>query len=119
MTNIVQMIRDREAELEVNEERNERAKRVCERYDELRKIGAHGHYETMMRVVREEVEREREDCARLADMEAALCRARATTFDKLTAHDRRLEDVSLSEAYEDFAITAESIAKAIRFRSQL
>jgi predicted nucleotidyltransferase component of viral defense system len=30
--------------------------RVQNRYDELMKIGKHGHYETMFRVVREEVE---------------------------------------------------------------
>ncbi len=38
---------------------NERAIRVAARYDELMREGKHGHYETLFRVVREEVERER------------------------------------------------------------
>lgn len=33
--------------------------RVKERYDELTRQGKHGHYETMFRIVREEVERDR------------------------------------------------------------
>lgn len=37
-------------------EKNERNARVQSRYDELRQEGKHGHYETMFRVVREEVE---------------------------------------------------------------
>lgn len=36
---------------------NERNARVQRRYDELMREGAHGHYETLFRVVREEVER--------------------------------------------------------------
>ncbi len=35
----------------------DRNARVSERYDELMREGKHGHYETMFRVVREEVER--------------------------------------------------------------
>lgn len=38
-------------------EKNERNARVKARYDELMVEGRHGHYETMFRVVREEVER--------------------------------------------------------------
>ena len=38
-------------------EKTERNKRVQARYDELMAIGKRGHYETMFRVVREEVER--------------------------------------------------------------
>lgn len=39
------------------EAKTERNRRVMARYDELMQIGRHGHYETMFRVVREEVER--------------------------------------------------------------
>ena len=38
----------------------ERNARVQKRYDELMREGKHGHYETLFRVVREEIERERE-----------------------------------------------------------
>lgn len=38
-------------------EKRERNRRVAARYDELMAEGKHGHYETMFRVVREEVER--------------------------------------------------------------
>ncbi len=38
-------------------EKADRNKRVQSRYDELMREGKHGHYETMFRVVREEVER--------------------------------------------------------------
>ena len=38
-------------------EKTERNKRVQQRYDELMREGKHGHYETLFRVVREEVER--------------------------------------------------------------
>lgn len=40
-------------------EMNERNARVQRRYDEMMQAGRHGHYETMFRVVKEEVERER------------------------------------------------------------
>jgi hypothetical protein len=43
-------------------EKNERNARVQSRYDELMAEGRHGHYETMFRVVREEVERALEQC---------------------------------------------------------
>jgi|GEM_PF-6324256 len=36
--------------------KTERNKRVQARYDELMREGKHGHYETMFRVVREEVD---------------------------------------------------------------
>jgi hypothetical protein len=46
------------------QQKNERNARVQTRYDELMQEGRHGHYETMFRVVREEVERaERESKA--------------------------------------------------------
>ena len=45
--------------VDVVAEMNERNRRVQERYDELMRAGRHGHYETMFRVVKEEVERER------------------------------------------------------------
>jgi len=44
-------------------EKAERNARVKARYDELMREGKHGHYETMFRVVREEVERERHPVA--------------------------------------------------------
>ena len=40
--------------------------RVRDRYDALMSAGKHGHYETMFRVVREEIEAEREACAHIA-----------------------------------------------------
>lgn len=39
------------------QEKTQRNARVRARYDELMLEGKHGHYETMFRVVREEVER--------------------------------------------------------------
>jgi hypothetical protein len=44
-------------DLDIFHERTERNARVQARYDELMREGNHGHYETMFRVVREEVER--------------------------------------------------------------
>lgn len=41
------------------EEKTRRNFRVKARYDELMREGKHGHYETMFRVVREEVEHDR------------------------------------------------------------
>jgi hypothetical protein len=42
---------------ETSEQKTDRNIRVQTRYDELMRKGQHGHYETMNRVVREEVER--------------------------------------------------------------
>lgn len=42
---------------ETFQEKTERNFRVKARYDELMREGRHGHYESMFRVVREEVER--------------------------------------------------------------
>lgn len=85
------------------------------RYDALMAEGKHGHYETLFRIVREAIEAavevEREACAKLADLSAALDRRKGERFkDVLDNGDN---------SYEDFALTAESIAKQIRFRSQL
>ena len=44
---------------ETFDEKCARNARVQSRYDELMREGKHGHYETMFRVVREEVERAR------------------------------------------------------------
>ena len=44
-----------------NDEKSLRNRRVQSRYDELMQDGKHGHYETMFRVVREEIERDRAD----------------------------------------------------------
>ena len=41
------------------EESRERNSRVQARWDELMAEGKHGHYETLFRIVREEIERER------------------------------------------------------------
>lgn len=43
--------------METMEQKTQRNCRVQARYDELMREGKHGHYETMFRVVREEVER--------------------------------------------------------------
>lgn len=48
---------------ETFEDKTRRNIRTQARYDELMREGKHGHYETMFRVVREEVELERERCA--------------------------------------------------------
>lgn len=40
--------------------------RVQARYDALMAVGRRGHYETMFKIVREEVEAEREACAEIA-----------------------------------------------------
>ena len=45
--------------METLEQKTERNCRVQARYDELMREGKRGHYETMFRVVREEVEAER------------------------------------------------------------
>jgi hypothetical protein len=47
-------------------EKNERNKRVQARYDAF-VAGGKGHYETLFRIVREEIEAERERCARTAE----------------------------------------------------
>ena len=52
---------------ETFEQKTERNIRAHKRYDELMLEGRHGHYETMARVIREEVERERERCASIAE----------------------------------------------------
>ena len=53
------------------ETKTERNCRVQKLYDELMTEGKHGHYETMFRIVRLEVEAEREACAALAEYTAA------------------------------------------------
>lgn len=45
-------------------EKTERNKRVQARYDELILEGKRGHYETICRVIHEEVDRERERCVK-------------------------------------------------------
>lgn len=45
----------------------ERNSRVQARYDELMREGKHGHYETMFCLVSEEVQRERNRCALIAE----------------------------------------------------
>jgi hypothetical protein len=50
---------------ETMEQKTERNQRVQARYDAL-VHGKHGHYETMFKIVREEVEAERERCATIA-----------------------------------------------------
>lgn len=51
----------------MTETKEQRNARVQARWDDLTAEGKHGHYETLFRVVREEVERERETCAKIAD----------------------------------------------------
>lgn len=53
--------------METMEQKTERNCRVQARYDQLMREGKHGHYETMFRVVREEVEQERERCALICE----------------------------------------------------
>jgi len=52
-------------ELDTLDQKTERNCRVQARYDELMRAGKHGHYETMFRVVREEVEADRSKRASL------------------------------------------------------
>jgi hypothetical protein len=59
--------------METLDQKTERNCRVQARYDELMREGKHGHYETVFRVVREEVEAEREQqAAQIEAMRAAL-----------------------------------------------
>jgi hypothetical protein len=53
--------------METMEQKTQRNIRVQVRYEELMREGKRGHYETMFRIVREEVEAERERCAAIAD----------------------------------------------------
>ena len=53
--------------METNTERNCRIQKL---YDDLMQEGNHGHYETMFRIVRLEVEAEREECARVCHLYA-------------------------------------------------
>lgn len=46
----------RKPNIETLSEMNKRNSRVQGRYDELMAIGDHGHYETMFRIIKEEVE---------------------------------------------------------------
>jgi hypothetical protein len=55
-----------EREMGTHRANSERAARVQARYDALMNDGKHGHYETMFKVVREEIEAEREACAHIA-----------------------------------------------------
>ena len=49
------------------ESKTERNCRVQKLYDELMAEGKHGHYETVFRIVRLEVEAEREACAKVCE----------------------------------------------------
>lgn len=53
-------------DLAVFRQKSERNARVQARYDALMAGGKQGHYETMFKIVREEVEAERERCAHIA-----------------------------------------------------
>ncbi len=48
-------------------QKTQRNIRVAARYAELMTAGKHGFYESVFQVVREEVDRERERCAQIAD----------------------------------------------------
>jgi hypothetical protein len=65
--------------LTANETFDEKFTRNCRvqmRYDELMNEGKRGHYETMFRVVREEVERARNECMQeWADHMARMAKA--------------------------------------------
>ena len=58
----------------------ERNVRVRKRYDDLMHDGKHGHYETMFRVIREEVDRECERCALIVE-NPGFIQARDTEWD--------------------------------------
>jgi hypothetical protein len=58
-----------ESELNVGLERN---CRVQDRFDTMAREGKHGFYETLFAVVREEVEREREACAKVCEARPAF-----------------------------------------------
>ncbi len=67
--------------METLEQKTERNCRVQARYDELMREGKRGHYETMFRVVREEVLRDREQ----------LCAAIKAADDKASEGDYMLD----------------------------
>ena len=82
--------------METNTERNCRVQKL---YDELMAEGKHGHYETMFRIVRLEVEAEREACA-------MVCHS--------IAFDMRIHPLASRGALDcKKAITARSNAKAV------
>jgi hypothetical protein len=56
----------------MTETKEARNARVQARYDELMHEGKHGHYETLFRVVAEELGREREACAKLFEKEGRV-----------------------------------------------
>lgn len=70
------------------QEKDERNQRVQVRYGALMLVGKHGHYETIFRVVREEVERERDRCARLAE-NPGFIRAQDTEWDEGVNYAKR------------------------------
>lgn len=91
-------------ELAAFREKTERNKRVQARYDALL-AGGKGHYETLFKIVREEIEAERERCARIADMRAGIWKEAVEG----SAHENCA--MSLWEECED-------IANAIRTHGQ-
>lgn len=53
------LVWDGEEPLRAAESKEKRNARVQSRYEELMQEGKHGHYETLFRIVREEIERTR------------------------------------------------------------
>lgn len=75
--------------METFEQKTARNIRAQARYDELMREGKHGHYETMSRVIREEVERERDRCAALAE-NPGFIQARDTEWDEGVNYAKRI-----------------------------
>src|SRR3954447_22878961 len=75
-------------QIQARPEKTARNKRVQGRYDALMSLGHHGHYETMFRVVREEVERERERCAKVAE-NPGFIQATDTDWDEGVNHAKK------------------------------
>lgn len=95
--------------------------RVQNRYDELMREGKHGHYETMFRIVHEEIARERESM--IADGWRQCAQGQRTTqFCGMAEEARKAEREACARVCEpqdkwDDPLTAHTIAAAIRARN--
>ena len=91
-------------ELAAMREKNERNARVQTRYDVLMSEGRRGHYETLFKIVREEVEAERERCAKVLEGAAGvlICGRRRTN-----QVDRHTADVLMNNAEKIRAVGQE------------
>jgi hypothetical protein len=85
--------------METMEQKTARNRRVQARYDQLMTEGKHGHYETMFRVVREEVEQQLAATQDLAKRDAEILRLRGEVFKRNAGMlDAQKQNVLLRDA---------------------